>query len=125
MNISDLLVWSSGRYPDKECIVEVDPETGYRKSLTYRQFDQRINRLANALLGAGIKKGDRVLHFMKNRIEWMESYFAVIRIGAIVVPLNFRFIGADLDYVAKVVQPSLTIVEDDLAGIITDIDSYR
>ena len=125
MNISDLLAWSARRYPDEECVVEVDPETGYRRSLTYRQFDQRINMVANALLDAGIKKGDRVLHFMKNRIEWMESYFGIIRIGAIVIPLNFRFTGVDLEYVAKIVEPSITIFEDELIGIISAVDSYK
>ena len=122
MNISDLLAWSARRYPEKECIVEVDPETDYRKSLTYGQFDRRINRVANALLDAGIRKGDRVLHFMKNRIEWMETYFGIIRVGAIVVPLNFRFAGADLEYVAKVVEPSISIFEDEFMAIIRDID---
>jgi len=125
MNISDLLAWSARRYPDEECVVEVDPETNYRRGLTYRQFDERVNMVANALLDAGIKKGDRVLHFMKNRIEWMESYFGIVRIGAVVVPLNFRFTGADLEYVARIVEPSITMVEDALVGIITDIDSHE
>ena len=125
MNISDLLAWSARRYPEEECVVEVDPGLNYRKSLTYRQFDRRVNMVANALLDAGLKKGDRVLHFMKNRIEWMESYFGIIRVGALVIPLNFRFTGADLEYVAKIIAPSITIVEDELLGIVTDIDSYQ
>lgn len=125
MNISDLLSWSAKRFAEKECIVEVDPEADYRKSLTYEQFDRRINQAANALRDAGIKKGDRVLHFMKNRIEWVESYFAAIRIGAIIVPLNFRFTHADLDYVVKVVQPSATLIEEELTVAVTDIASGR
>ena len=125
MNISDLLAWSARRYPEEECVVEVDPGLNYRKSLTYKQFDGRVNMVANALLDAGLKKGDRVLHFMKNRIEWMESYFGIIRVGALVIPLNFRFTGADLEYVAKIIAPSITIVEDELLGIVTDIDSYQ
>ena len=125
MNISDLLAWAARQFPEKECVVEVDPQENYRRVLTYRQFDQRVNMVAHSLLNAGVKKGDRVLHFMKNRIEWMESYFGIIRIGAIVVPLNFRFTGADLGYVGKTVEPSISIVDDDLLGIITDIESYE
>jgi acyl-CoA synthetase (AMP-forming)/AMP-acid ligase II len=117
MNLSDLLAWSARQWPDKECLVEVDPEKEKRRSLTYRQFDHRVNKIAHALLEAGIKKGDRVLHFMKNRMEWMESYFAIIRIGAIVVPLNFRFTRIDLEYVVKIVDPAFMIVESDLAQI--------
>ncbi len=121
MNISDLLAWSARQWPNKECLVEVDPEKNKRRSLTYRQFDHRVNKIAHALLEAGIKKGDRVLHFMKNRMEWMESYFAIIRIGAIVVPLNFRFTSSDLEYVVKIVDPALMIVESDLAQIIEPV----
>lgn len=119
MIISDLLAWSARQWPDKECVVEFDPQTDQRRSLTYRQFNERVNRVANALLSSGIKKGDRVLHFMRNRIEWLESYFGVIRIGAIVVPLNFRFTNADVTYAAGIVDPSLAIVEDDLAELLT------
>jgi fatty-acyl-CoA synthase len=89
--ISDLLAWSARQWPDKECVVEFDPQINQRKSSTYRQFHRRINQVANALLSSGIKKGDKVLHFMRNRMEWLESYFGIIRIGALVVPLNFRF----------------------------------
>jgi len=121
MNISALLAWSARQWPDKECLVEVDPEKNKRRSLTYRQFDDRVNKIAHALLEAGIKKGDRVLHFMKNRMEWMESYFGIIRMGAIVVPLNFRFTSSDLEFVVKTVDPALMMVESDLAEIIEPV----
>ena len=118
MIISDLLAWSALQWPDKECVVEVDPQTNQRRSLTYRQFDQRVNQVANALLSSGIKKGDKVLHFMRNRMEWLESYFGIIRIGALVVPLNFRFTGEDVIYAAGITEPSLVLVEDDLADLV-------
>ena len=121
MNISDLLAWSAHQWPDKECLVEVDPEKKKRRSLTYGEFDHRVNKMAHALLKAGIKKGDRVLHFMKNRLEWMESYFAIIRTGAVVVPLNFRFTGTDLEYIVKIVDPAMVVVESELLQIVEPI----
>ncbi len=121
MNISDLLAWSARQWPEKECIVEVEPEKEERRSLTYRQFDERVNQVAHALLKAGIQKGDRVLHFMKNRVEWVESYFGIIRAGGVVVPLNFRFVSLDLEYVVKIVDPALTIVEDELCKVIEPV----
>ena len=124
MNISDLLAWSARQWHDKECLVEVDPENINRRSLTYSQFDRRVNQLAHALIEGGIKRGDRVLHFMENRIEWMESYFAVIRIGAVVVPLNFRFSGTDLEYVVRTVEPAFMIVESDLLHTIDPVRSH-
>ncbi len=119
MIISDLLAWSARRWPDKECVVEFDPQTDQRRSLTFRQFDRRVNQVANALLSSGIKKGDKVLHLMRNRMEWLESYFGIIRIGALVVPLNFRFTGADITYAAGIVEPSLVFMEDDLAELLS------
>jgi len=116
--ISDLLAWSARQWPDKECVVEFDPQANQRRSLTYREFDQRVNQVANALLSSGIKKGDKVVHFMRNRTEWLESYFGIIRIGALVVPLNFRFTSADVCYAAEIVEPSLVFVEDDLAELL-------
>jgi len=110
MNISELLSWSAKRWPNRECLVEVDPERGVRKSLTYKEFDERVNMIANALINANISKGDRILHFMRNRIEWMESYFGIIRTGALVVPLNFRFTSLDLEYVIKIVDPKSKLI---------------
>lgn len=121
MIISEILAWSARQWPDSECIVEIDPAKNKRRSLTYRQFDQRVNRIANALLDSGVKKGDRVLHFMRNRIEWMESYFGIIRMGAVVVPLNYRFTSTDVKYAVEVVEPKLAIVEDELTGMVTPV----
>lgn len=121
MIIPELLAWSARRWPENECIVDIDPVKNMRHSLTYRQFDDRVNMVANALLGAGIKKGDRVLHFIKNRTEWLETYFGVIRTGAIVVPLNFRFTSADVQHAADVIKPSLVMIESDLVDIIEPI----
>jgi acyl-CoA synthetase (AMP-forming)/AMP-acid ligase II len=118
VTIPELLAWSARQWPDKECVVEFDPQANQRKSLTYRQFDQRVNQVVNALLSSGIKKGDKVLHFMRNRMEWLESYFGIIRIGALVVPLNFRFTNAEITYTAGIVEPSLVFVEDDLADLL-------
>ena len=54
--------------------------------LTYRQFNARINRLANAMLGAGIGKGDKVATILPNCLELLDLYWAAAKIGAVVVP---------------------------------------
>jgi long-chain acyl-CoA synthetase len=58
------------------------------RRLTWRQFHRRVNRLANALLALGIKKGDRVATVLPNSLELLEIYWAVPRIGAVLVPLS-------------------------------------
>ncbi|MFC1905467.1 class I adenylate-forming enzyme family protein [Chloroflexota bacterium] len=123
MTVPEILRWCAHNWPDKEAIVEMDPVSATRRALTYKQYDDRVNMLANALLDSGIKKGDMVLHLMRNGIEWLETYFAIIRIGAIVVPLNFRFTSDDVKYAADICEPPLIIVEDRLTNVIMPIHS--
>ncbi len=56
--------------------------------LTYLEFNRRVNRLANALLGYGIQKGDKIATILPNCLELLDVYWAVARIGAVVVPLS-------------------------------------
>lgn len=56
--------------------------------LTYHQYNQRVNRLANALLDLGIKKGDKIATILPNCLELLDVYWAVAKIGAVVVPLS-------------------------------------
>ncbi|MFP8872950.1 MAG: AMP-binding protein, partial [Myxococcota bacterium] len=68
-------------YPDKTAIVD-----GALR-FTYRQFQERANRLSNALLSLGIRQGDRVCILSPNSHFFLESFFATSQIGVILVPL--------------------------------------
>ena len=63
------------------------------RSLTFSQWNQRTCRLANALLGMGLKKGDRFAVLAYNTLEWAEIYMAASKAGLIVLPINFRLVG--------------------------------
>jgi fatty-acyl-CoA synthase len=69
-----LLKRSAWKFPDKTAIVFGDERT------TYDQLNQRVNRLANALLGLGVKKGDKVASMLFNSSEIKEAYFRVAKI---------------------------------------------
>jgi acyl-CoA synthetase (AMP-forming)/AMP-acid ligase II len=67
--------------------------------LTWKEFNDKINRTANYLSKKlGVKKGDFVMHLQNNSFEWLITYFGIIKLGAVVVPLNFRFIESDIIY---------------------------
>ncbi len=83
--------------PDLEAYV--DGNGGLR--LTFAQLNARTNRLANALLGAGVEKGERVGLLLMNGAEFMEGYFALAKIGAVVVPLNWRLVPDELEFILK------------------------
>jgi acyl-CoA synthetase (AMP-forming)/AMP-acid ligase II len=89
-------------YPHDTALVEIVPSQNLRKEVTWREFDERVTRFANALMKMGIGRGDKVIHWMMNSINWLEAYFGIIRTGAWVVPLNFRFNSQDLKYCADV-----------------------
>jgi len=91
MLITEILARNARMYGDEIALVESDPAKNSRKEITWEEFDAEANRVANALLAKGIKKGDKVVHLMMNSIEWLPAYFGVLRTGAWVVPLNFSY----------------------------------
>lgn len=93
MTIVEMLARNARRYPDSPAIIELQPSKNFRQEITWKGFDERANRLANALMKMGVKKGDRVVHLMMNSTSWLEAYFGILKTGAWAVPLNFRFIG--------------------------------
>jgi acyl-coenzyme A synthetase/AMP-(fatty) acid ligase len=68
--------------------------------------------MANALIDRGVRKGDKVIHWMMNSINWLEAYFGIIRTGAIAAPLNFRFMEKDFKYCADVAEPKAVILDE-------------
>lgn len=93
MNWSYVTEKYAKEFPDKEAIIFED------RRITYRQLDDRINALAKGLLDLGLKKGDVVAILLINSVEFLELTFAVNKIGAIWLPLNWRLSGDELTYI--------------------------
>jgi len=113
MTIIEMLAANARRYPDETALVEIAPSQALRSESTWRQLDERSSRLAAALTALGIGKGDRVLHLMKNSIQWLEVYFGIIKTGAWAVPLNFRFTASEIAYCAGIAAPRAMILGAD------------
>ena len=89
-----------GRWrPTREAVVCGD------RRLNWRDFNSRINQVANAALGEGLKQGDRVIVLMANGIEMLETLFGLIKAGLTSVPIN------------------LSVTEDAIAGMVQDADA--
>jgi fatty-acyl-CoA synthase len=107
---------------DKVCLIERTPSIGKRRTLTWKQFNDAINRAANYLAKAcGVKDGDQVMHLQNNSLEWLITYFAIIRLGATVVPLNFRFESADVLFAAEVSNPKVFIIGSEFLKVVQPI----
>jgi acyl-CoA synthetase (AMP-forming)/AMP-acid ligase II len=70
----------------------------YGSDITYKELDQKIDRLAWGLVDLGVKKGDRVAIHMENCPQFVMAYFAAQRAGAVVVPVNPMFKQVELEY---------------------------
>jgi len=118
MIITDLLKRNAEKYGSEICLTEINldlqdkhnviwrefeliensPAGEYHRQMTWRVFDEKANRMANLLIKRGIGKGDKVAILLMNCLEWLPIYFGILRSGAVVVPLNFRYSADEIKY---------------------------
>lgn len=88
-----------------------------QKRFTYKEFNERVNRLANALLSLGLVKGDKVAYLLHNCSEFAEISLALSKIGALAVPLNFRLQEEELKYILDNADASFFFFGSELAEV--------
>ncbi len=76
-------------------------DTGTGKRYTFDELNRRSNRTANFVRELGVKPGDRVALLLMNGVEFIESFFALAKIGVVVVPLNWRLVADELAFILK------------------------
>lgn len=141
MPITDLLERNSKLYGDEIALVEINPEVQeeqrvtwkeyeliqptstapYRREITWSVFDEKANRVANMLLGRGIRKGQKVAILLMNCLEWLPIYFGVLKAGAIAVPLNFRYTADEIDYCLKLADADVLFFGPEFIGRVETI----
>ncbi|MCL2494471.1 MAG: acyl--CoA ligase [Oscillospiraceae bacterium] len=131
MPITEFLARNAAHYGDEVALVEVNPEikelerqkrdwkemslvernfhSGYRKSLTWHAFDEQANQFANYLLQNEVKRDTKVAILMMNCIEWLPIYFGVLKSGAVVVPMNFRYSAEEIAYCLELADVDILI----------------
>ena len=103
--------------PNLEAVI--DPATARRFS--YREINERANKVANCMREKGIKKGDRVALLLMNGIEFYESFMGLAKIGAVCVPLNWRLVADELSYILKDAGAIALIYGSDFAEIAAEL----
>jgi len=115
INIGDWLKKWSFLQPHKRALIFED------HPFTYQEVNLRTNQLCHFLLERGILKGDRVSVLLYNCQQYIEIFFALSKIGAILVPLNWRLAGPELEFIVKDSGARMIIFEPEFEEIITSI----
>ncbi|TWT02448.1 fatty acid--CoA ligase [Planomicrobium sp. CPCC 101079] len=105
------------KYPEKEALVDLRKN----QRLTYREWKDKVHRTANALIEAGVEKGDRVSTYLFNTEELATSLFACAKIGAVFNPINFRLKSEEVAYILDDANPKVVIFETQLKEAIASI----
>lgn len=123
LTIGYLAERNARKRPDKPAVIL--REAGEREeTLTFRELDRRVNRVANGLAERGVGKGDKVAVYMRNNVETLEVYLATLKLGALTVPVNHLFQAREVQYVLSN-SDAVVLVFDDLgANHVSDIHDH-
>src|SRR5947209_5765640 len=116
VRVADVIRRAAARRPDAVALRHRERE------VTYSQLEERSNRLAQALLSAGVAGGDRVAYLGRAAPEAVELLFAASKIGAVIVPLNWRLSPRELAGVLEDSRAPLLIAD---AGYLHTAESLR
>ncbi len=112
--MGDIPRLNARRYPDKKALIMGE------EFLTYGRFNRRVNRVAGLLLAKGVEPGDRVGILALNCLEYPVLVYAALKVGGVVVPINFRYQRSELAYVVNDAGPKVIFFGPELAGLIRE-----
>lgn len=141
MPITKILEQNATLYPNEVALVEINPEfepksritwrdyaliqpqagEPFRREMTWLDFDKKANRFANLLLTRGCKKGDKVAILLMNSIEWLPTYFGILKAGAIAVPLNYRYTAEEIKYCLEKADCTMLVFGPEFIGRMEEI----
>lgn len=117
LNLGQVLKVNARTYP--HTIAFKDKE----RAFTYPETNSRVNKLAYSLLNLGLSKGDKVAVLLENSIEIVEIYLAAAKTGLVVVPINFRLVGQEIEYIVNNSDAKALFVHDDFVQNVEPIRS--
>jgi acyl-CoA synthetase (AMP-forming)/AMP-acid ligase II len=115
LNLGQNLKVNAKRYPDTVALKDS------RRAFTYPETNKRVNRLAHSLLSLGLGKGAKVAVLLENCIEIVEVYLATAKAGLVIVPINFRLIGPEVEYIVENSDARAMVVHDEFTPCVDGI----
>ncbi len=114
-NLADLFEVVVDAVPDREALVAGDVR------LTFRQLDERANRLAHVLQAAGVSPGDKVAVYAWNRAEWVEAWWAAYKARAVPINVNYRYTGEELHYLLDNCDAKAIVHEAEFTPVLEEL----
>lgn len=105
------------RFPDRPYLQWTHNEV----PLTYDQVNRKVNRLAHGLAGRGVAKGDRIVIFARNSLDFVLLYLAANKLGAAEAPINTAYKGEFLSHQIRICEASTLVVEGSLLDRVTEV----
>lgn len=110
VNVAEPFCASVAAYPDKTAVIHKD------RKITYAQMNSLVNKTAHVLLGdLGVRPGDKVAYLLPNSPEILIIYYAIQKIGAVAVPLNFKLLGNEVEHLVLVSDAKVLFFASQLA----------
>jgi len=117
--VPDLLSYARVHAPDRTAVVAAD------RSITFRELDSRANRLVTLFRSFSLQVGDVVALLAKNELEYFEIHIAAIRMGLVLMPLNFRLAVPELNYIIRDSKPKLLIYGEAFSNVAEPLEVAR
>ncbi len=111
--------------------IEFGAPDGRLATLTFGELDARSNRLARALIAAGVARGDRLCVYLPNTVAFIDVFLACVKLGVILVPINVLYREREIAHIVGDATPRLIVTTADAVSLfpawvsIVDIDAIR
>lgn len=115
ITVADLLYINRGKFPGKEAVVFED------KRYTYRDIDEESNRIANYIIGLGIKKETKIALMMLNSMRFISVYFGIVKAGCVVVPVNIKFTYRETAFILQNSEAQAIFISEEFRTIGSEI----
>ncbi len=115
LNMGEMLKVNAVKFGDKLAVKDI------RRQMSFIEYNSRVNKLATAWQKMGLQKGDRISVLLYNCIEYMEIYVAAAKTGMVIVPINWRLVGKEIQYIIDNADVKAFIVGEQFIDRINEI----
>ncbi|TQL67047.1 acyl-CoA synthetase (AMP-forming)/AMP-acid ligase II [Nocardioides albertanoniae] len=116
ITLPDILEAMADAIPDHTAVFTMD------RAYSYAELDERASRLANHLIGQGIEPGDHVAVHSRNRIEWVDAFYGIMKARAVPININHKYLHDELDHLYRSSDAVAAIIGPEHVEAVANLD---